>query len=104
MTLRCDANVLIYQVLDQVLADGFIAPGTPRAMFTAVDALRESKTSDGQLRRAESIAVEIHKLQLALQRSDLRVCGATTDKLKRLAAEWVDTRIRDTRRPVKIGA
>ena len=96
MTICCDANALIYHALDQVLADGFIAPGTTRAMFAAVDTLRESDVPHDQLRRAESIAVEIHKLQLGLQQSDVLACGATMGELKKLAAEWIDMRIRSS--------
>jgi hypothetical protein len=83
----------VYQVLDQVLADKVVTPGTPRAIFAAVDTLRSCCAPAEQVRQAEDISVQIHRLQCALQQSnDLLVDSALGD-LKGMAAQWLETRI-----------
>ncbi len=87
------AHALVYQALDQVLADKVVTPGTPRAIFAAIDTLRSSRAPADQVRQAEDISVQIHRLQCALQQSnDLQVDCALED-LKSKAAQWLETRI-----------
>lgn len=88
-----EAHALVYQALDQVLADKVVTPGTPRAIFAAVDTLRSCSAPADQVRQAEDISVQIHRLQCALQQSnDLQVDSALGD-LKSMAAQWLETKI-----------
>lgn len=89
-----EAHVLVYQALDQVLGDRFISSATPRAMHVAIDTLRVNSAPPDHVRRAENIAVEIHRLQWALQQSDKHASQAALRKLKRLASDWIDMRVR----------
>lgn len=47
------------------------------------------------MRRAEDIAIEIHRLQWALQQRDDAASEAALSSLKELAADWISTRICD---------
>lgn len=88
-----EAHALVYQALDQVLADKVVTPGTPKAIFAAVDSLRSCNAPAEQVRQAEDISVQIHRLQWALQQSnDLQIDSALGD-LKSMAAQWLETRI-----------
>lgn len=88
-----EAHALVYRALDQVLADKVVTPGTPKAIFAAVDSLRSCNAPAEQVRQAEDISVQIHRLQWALQQSnDLQVDSALGD-LKSMAAQWLGTRV-----------
>ena len=96
MSLSCasEAHALVYQALDQVMADKVVTPGTPRAIFAAVDTLRSCRAPTEQVRRAEDISVQIHRLQCALQQSnDLQVESALRN-LEGMAVQWLETRVR----------
>ena len=88
-----DAHALVYQALDQVLADKVVTAGTPRAIFAAVDALRSSRAPAQQVRTAEDISVQIHRLQSALQQSNGQQVKVALKDLKKMAAQWLDMRI-----------
>ena len=94
MSSDSNAHVLVYQALDQVLVDRTISPGTSRAMHVAIDMLRVNFAPPEHVLRAENIAIEIHRLQWALQQSDKRSSQAALRKLKRLASDWIDMRVR----------
>lgn len=88
-----EAHALVYQALDQVLADRVVTPGTPRAIFAAVDTLRSCRAPVDQVRQAEDISVQIHKLQCALQQSNDLQGDCALGDLKSMAAQWLETRI-----------
>jgi hypothetical protein len=90
---RVDANAVVYQVLDEVLAQRCVPTGARAAMFTVVDELRAAVGDVEEIRRAERISVEMHKLEWALRHGDAPATQAAHDRLKALAAEWIDTRI-----------
>ena len=88
-----DSRAVAYQVLDQVLADQAVSAGARGAMFAVVDSLRASAAPREQVRRAENISVEMHKLEWARQRQDSLGTQAALDNLRALAAGWLNTRI-----------
>jgi hypothetical protein len=88
-----EAHALVYQVLDQVLSDKVVTPGTPRAIFAAIDTLRFCSAPAEQVRQAEDISVQIHKLQSALQQSNDRQVDSALRDIKGMAAQWLQTRI-----------
>jgi hypothetical protein len=87
-------RALVYEVLDQVLADRTVAAPSRGAIFSAVDQLRQTCAPEPELRRAERISIEMHKLQWARLRGDHAASEAALQELKRLAASWLDCRIR----------
>lgn len=89
-----DPNILVYQALDQVLSERTVAPGTPRALFQAIDQLRLGSGPGDQVRRVENVAIEVHRFQNSLQRSDTTECLAIIGRLQELAISWMDSRIR----------
>lgn len=93
MLRETSAQALVYQVLDDVLSGASI-PATARGiMFSVVDALRSSCARVEDLRRAEKISIEMHKLEWALRRSDSRGVMAAREGLKSLAAEMLNSSI-----------
>lgn len=94
MSPNSHAHVLVYRALDQVLGDRTISRGTSRAMHAAIDSMRTSSAPAEHIRAAENIAVEIHLLQWALQKSDVQGSRSALERLKMLSAKWIDMRIR----------
>ena len=92
--LRHDtARAVVYQVLDQVLADQAVATGARGALFSVVDTLRANSAPIDEIRRAEGISIELHKLQCARQQHDDAGATAALDELKLLAASCLTARI-----------
>lgn len=84
---------LIYQVLDRVVGAEAVTTGCRGAVYSASDDLRSSAGDIHDLRRAEKISVEIHKLDWALQRRDVVVVHGARAELKALAVDWLNARI-----------
>ena len=90
------AHAVAYQVLDQVLADQAVSAGARGAIFSVVDCLRASCAPLGEIRRAERVSIEMHRLQWALQLGDEATARAALEELKALAVSWLDSRIGTT--------
>ena len=90
---QVNADAIVYQVLDEVLVQRCVPTGARAAMFTVVDELRATTADVDQVRRAERISIEMHKLEWALRQADKAAFEAAQEQLKALAAEWIDTRI-----------
>ena len=88
-----DAHAVVYQVLDEVLAQGCVPASARGAMFAVVDELRAATAGSDEVRRAERISIEMHKFEWALRQGDDFAIRAAHEQLKSLAAEWIDTRI-----------
>ena len=84
---------VMYQVLDDVLAGTNVPAGTRGILFSIVDELRATSGDTDETRRAERIAIELHKLEWALRQGDSSSSDAARNELKALAAEWINTRI-----------
>jgi hypothetical protein len=90
------ARAVAYQVLDQLLADQAVAAGARGAMFSVVDSLKANAAPIDEVRRAERISIEMHKLQWACQQRDDEAAAAALGELKTLAVGWLDARIGNT--------
>jgi hypothetical protein len=88
-----NAHVGVYRVLDEVLSGSAVPPGAKGAMFSIIDHLRHSAVPLEELRRAEQISLEIHKLESALQGSDAAAVQVARDELKALAAACIQQRV-----------
>ena len=93
MLAGVDAHALVYQVLDEILSGETLPASARGAIFSVVDELRAVTGDANEVRRAERISIEIHKLEWALRRGDVAEAGAAREALKALSAEWINTRI-----------
>ena len=93
MFAQFETNAVVYQVLDEVLAGQSVPAGARGAIFAVVDELRSSAGECSDVRRAERVSIEIHKLEWALRQGDGSSAEAARERLKALSAEWVNTRI-----------
>jgi hypothetical protein len=84
---------MVYQVLDQVLADRTVAAKSRGAMFSVIDELRQGTAPAEDLRRAERISIAMHRLEWALQQGDRVARETALADLRALAAGWLDSRI-----------
>ena len=57
MLADANAHAIVYQVLDEVLANGSVPAGARGAMFAAVDELRAATADADEVRRAERISI-----------------------------------------------
>lgn len=87
------AHAVVYQVLDDVLGASCVPAGARAALFGVVDDLRAADGATEEARRAEQIAIEIHKFEWALRDGDAAAAESARNALKLLAAEWINTRI-----------
>jgi hypothetical protein len=87
------AHVGVYRVLDEVLNGTGVPPGTKGAMFSIIDQLRTKAVPLDQVRRAEQISLEIHKLESALRGSDKSAAMRARTELRTLAAAWIEQRV-----------
>lgn len=86
-------HAVVYQVLDDVLAGTNVPAGARGTLFSVVDELRATSGDTQEARRAERIAIELHKLEWALRKGDTSSSNAARNALRALAAEWINTRI-----------
>ena len=87
------ARVGVYRVLDQLIAGRSVPPGTKGALFSIIDQLRSHAAPIEDLRGAERISIEVHRLEQALRHRDQPAVEAARDALKSLAAAWLERRI-----------
>lgn len=86
-------RALVYQVLDDALADTGVSPGARGTIFSVIDGLRASGAQADEVRLAESVSIELHKLQQAIQRNDADDAKKVRDQLREIAAELLNSRI-----------
>ena len=93
MLAKSSAQALVYQVLDDVLCGTAIPAAARGTMFSVVDGLRSSSAQIADIRRAERIWIEMHKLEWALRRSDSDEVMAAREGLRSLATEMLNSSI-----------
>ncbi len=93
MLLAPNERALVYQVLDEVLAGTAVPVDARSVIFSVVDRLRDNSPHAHDLRRAECVSVELHKLEWALQRADQEAAMLARRKLKNIAVELLNSRI-----------
>jgi hypothetical protein len=86
-------HAVVYQVLDEVLAGANVPAGARGTLFSVIDELRATNGDAEETRRAERIAIELHKLEWGLRQGDASSSQEARNHLKALAAEWINTRI-----------
>jgi hypothetical protein len=93
MPREVSAQALVYQVLDEVLASTAVPANARRTMFSVVDGLRSNSAQAEEVRRAERVSVELHKLEWALRQGDSQSATTARSGLASLAVEMLNSRI-----------
>ena len=93
MTYENIARIGVYRVLDDLIAGPSVPPGVKGTLFAIIDQLRSHAAPVEDLRGAERISIEVHRLEQALRHRDALAAEAARDALKSLAAAWLQRRI-----------
>ena len=81
----------LYDLLEQVLRAQPVPPGAKGLLYRVVDQLRASPAPEDQLRTAEGISLQLHRLDAALLSKDAAAAGLIRNELKASAASWVQS-------------
>jgi hypothetical protein len=94
MMLECNnPQVGIYQLLDGLLSNETVPPGSKGAIFAIIDELRSIARASELRMLAERISLAIHALETALQRNDQGTAAAARHELKSIAGACLQARI-----------
>jgi hypothetical protein len=89
-----DIHVAVYQVLDEVIGANMAPPGAKATIHAIIDDLRASSAPGYMIEQAEGISVQLHHLECAAAQSDADRASDARQKLRLIAATWLDKRIR----------
>ena len=93
-----DTSKALYDLLDRVLGGQSVPPGAKGLLYRVVDQLRVSPGDGDQLRIAEYLSLELHRLEATLFSRDAAATARAYENLKTLAASWVQSRISSSNR------
>ena len=94
MAYAPDIHVAVYQVLDEVISANIPPPGAKATIHSIIDDLRASSAPGYMIEQAESISIQLHHLECAAVQSDADRASAARQRLRLIAATWLDKRIR----------
>ncbi|MEA3059479.1 MAG: hypothetical protein QOE50_891 [Sphingomonadales bacterium] len=94
MAYAPDIHVAVYQVLDQVMSATIAPPGAKATIHSIIDDLRASSAPGYMIEQAEGISIQLHHLECAAARCDADRASDARQKLRLIAAAWLDQRIR----------
>jgi hypothetical protein len=90
-----DIHVAVYQLLDDVMASSVPPPGAKAMIHSVIDDLHAARAQRTLIGRAEAISIQLHVLESAIIRADSDEASEARLTLRKLAAEWLDRRIRN---------
>jgi hypothetical protein len=90
-----DIHVAVYQLLDEVLTAHVPPPGAKATIHSIVDDLRAASAPRHMIENAESISIELHRLQCAVARHDEPQASHVRLNLRSIAGAWLDHQIRN---------
>jgi hypothetical protein len=93
MAYSSNIHVAVYQVLDQVLVANVAPPGAKATIHSVIDDLYAASASRRLIEQAEGISLQLHCLEAAVARGDSAQMLDARDKLRSIAAAWLDHRI-----------
>ena len=93
MAYSTDIHVAVYQVLDQTMATTTPPPGAKAMIHSIIDDLYAAAAPRHMIDHAEKISIELHHLEWAAARRDGELACRARQKLKSIAAAWLDHRI-----------
>ena len=95
-TMRTEAYLSVYNLLDMVCFSGRVPPGSTSRIHKAIDRLRQIQAPMTDVRAAEGISVAIHRLERSLAAGEAAEAERARDDLQQLGAQWLQTPIRLT--------
>lgn len=93
MAYSSNIHVAVYQVLDQVLVADVAPPGAKATIHSVIDDLHAASAPRRLIEQAEGISLQLHFLETAVARADSAQMLDAREKLRSLAAAWLNTRI-----------
>jgi hypothetical protein len=94
MAYSSDIHVAVYQVLDQVLVANVVRPGAKATIHSVIDDLHTASAPRRMIEQAEGISLQLHFLEAAVARGDSGQMLDAREKLRSIAAAWLDHRIK----------
>jgi hypothetical protein len=89
-----DIQVAVYQVLDQVINANVAPPGAKATIHSIIDDLQAASAPGYMIEQAEGISIQLHHLECAAALCDTDRASNARQKLRSIAAAWLDQRIR----------
>jgi hypothetical protein len=89
-----DIHVAVYQVLDEVLTAHVPPLGAKATIHSIVDDLRAASAPRHLIENAESISIQLHRLQCAVAGHDDAQASNVRLNLRAIAGTWLDQRVR----------
>ena len=89
-----DIHVAVYQVLDEVIGASIPPPGAKATIHSIIDDLRVARSPVYMIEQAEGISLQLHHLECAVLRCDPERASDARQKLRSIAGEWLNRRIR----------
>ena len=89
-----DIHVAVYQVLDEVIGANIAPPGAKATIYSIIDDLRAACAPIYMIEQAEDISLQLHHLECAAALRDADRAADAREKLRSVAAAWIDHRIR----------
>jgi len=93
MAYSSNIHVAVYQVLDQVLVADVAPPGAKATIHSVIDDLYAASAPRRMIEQAEGISLQLHLLEASVARRDAAQMRDAHEKLRSIAAAWLDTRI-----------
>ena len=93
MAYSSNIHVAVYQVLDQVLVANVAPPGAKATIHSVIDDLYAASAPRRMIEQAEGISLQLHFLEAAIARGDSAQMAGAREKLRSIAAAWLDYRI-----------
>ena len=93
MAYSSNIHVAVYQVLDQVLVADVAPPGAKATIHSVIDDLHAASAPTRLIEQAEGISLQLHFLEAAVARGDSVQMTDAREKLRSIAAAWLDHRI-----------
>ena len=93
MAYSSNIHVAVYQVLDQVLVANVAPPGAKATIHSVIDDLHAASAPRRMIEQAEGISLQLHFLEAAVARGDSDQMAGAREKLRSIAAAWLDSRI-----------
>lgn len=93
MGYASNIHVAVYQVLDQVMTTTVPPPGAKAMIHSIIDDLHAAAAPRQMIASAESISLHLHHLESAAARRDTKSALDARQKLRAIAASWLDQRI-----------
>jgi hypothetical protein len=94
LAYAADIHVAVYQVLDEAIGANIAPAGAKATIHSIIDDLRAGSAPIYMIEQAEGISLQLHHLECAAALRDADRAANAREKLRSIAAVWIDHRIR----------